>query len=36
MGLGYFEKHFMKIKRKKGLVGKIWEFFLLDTLETAL
>ena len=30
--LGHFDKHFVKNSRKKA--GKVWEFFLLDTLKT--
>ena len=31
--LGHLDKHFVKNSRKKGPVGKISEFFLLDTLK---
>ena len=34
VGLGHFCKHFVKNTRKKATQGKIWEFFLLDTLKT--
>ena len=34
MGLGHFYKHFVKNTRKKAPQGKMWEFFLLDTLKT--
>ena len=30
----HFGKHFVKNTRKKGPQGKIWGFFLLDTLKT--
>ena len=32
--LGHFDTHFIKNSIKKGPAGKIWEFFLLDTLKT--
>ena len=34
MGSGHFYKHFVKSIRKKVPQGNIWEFFLLDTIET--
>ena len=34
VGLGHFYKRFVKNTRKKAPQGKIWEFFLLDTLKT--
>ena len=32
--IGYFNKHFIRNKRKRTLQGNILEFFLLDTFET--
>ena len=32
--IGYFNKHFIRNKRKRALQGNILEFFLLDTFET--
>ena len=32
--LGHFDTHFIKNSIRKGPAGKIWEFFLLDTLKT--
>ena len=30
---GHFDKYFVKKHKKKRPAGKIWEFFLLDTLK---